>query len=192
LRGLADARGRSAQFELTSAAAAAAAEADRRAEADQSLSTLTQLANALPGSDREKIRARFTAGLMALASKDTLSAIRKLGQAESMLPPGGLGTLTPVDQRGPPTWFALGKAYLTAGQDAEARTRFERVVASEYLRVYRPLEFVRSFYYLGQIAERQGDMVKARQHYARFATYWKDGDLDRPQVEEAIRKSQGA
>jgi len=33
--------------------------------------------------------------------------------------------------------------------------------------------------------------VKARQYYARFASYWKDGDLDRLQVDEALRKSQG-
>lgn len=97
---------------------------------------------------------------MALASKDTLSAVRKLGQAESMLPPGGMGGLGPSDQRGPIIWFALGTAYVAAGQDADARTRFERVAASEYLRLYRPIEFVRSFYYLGQIAERQGDAAR--------------------------------
>ncbi len=192
-RGLADARGRNAQFELMGLAAVAAAQQGKGAEAAKSLTALTQAANALPGSDREKIRVHLTTGLMAFAAKDTLSAIRELGQAESMLPPGGVGGfgLAPSDQRAPPIWFALGAAYLAAGQDADARTRFERIVANDYQRLYRPIEFVRSFYYLGQIAERSGDAVKARQHYARFAKYWKDGDLDRPQVEEALRKSHG-
>jgi TolB-like protein/tetratricopeptide (TPR) repeat protein len=191
-RGLAEARGRGARFELLGIAAAAAAQQGRGAEAAKSLDALTQSANALPGSDREKIRVHLTAGLMALAAKDTLSAVRELGQAESKLPAGGFGTLGPADQRRPIIWFALGTAYLAAGQDADAKARFERIIARDYERLYRPVEFVRSFYYLGQIAERQGDAVKARQHYARFAKYWKDGDLDRPQVEEALRKSQGA
>lgn len=193
-RGLADARGRDAWFELAGIAAVAATQQGRSGEADKSLNALNQGANALPGSARERLRVHLTSGLMALAGKNTLSAIRELGQAETILPPGGSSILGlgPTDQRAPIVWFALGNAYLSAGQDAEAKTRFERIVASDYQRLYRPLEFVRSFYYLGQIAERQGDMAKARQHYARFAKYWKDGDLDRPQVEEALRKSQGA
>ena len=191
-RGLADARGRGAWFELAGIAAVAAAQQGRNAEAAKSMATLTQAANVLPGSDREKLRVHLTSGLMALGARNPLAAVRELGQAESMLPAGGFGTLSLVDQRAPIVWFALGTAYLAAGQDAEAKTRFERVVASEYQRLYRPIEFVRSIYYLGQIAERQGDIAKARQHYARFAKYWKDGDLDRPQVEEALRKSQGA
>ena len=193
-RGLADARGRAAEFELMGLAAVAAAQQGMSADAAKSLASLTQAANALPGSDREKIRVHLTTGLMALAAKDTLSAIRELGQAESMLPPGGVGGsgLGPSNQRAPIIWFALGTAYLAAGQDADAKTRFERIVASDYQRLYRPIEFVRSFYCLGQIAERQGDVARARQHYARFAKYWKDGDLDRAQVEEALRKSQGA
>ena len=48
---------------------------------------------------------------------------------------------------------------------------------------------MRSFYYLGQIAERQGDAAKAREHYKRFLSYWKDGDIDRDKVAEAIKKT---
>jgi hypothetical protein len=32
-------------------------------------------------------------------------------------------------------------------------------------------------------------MDKARQYYRRFVDFWKDGDLDRERVEEAMHKS---
>lgn len=56
------------------------------------------------------------------------------------------------------------------------------------MRLFTPLEYVRSLYYLAQIAERQGDRAAARDHYARFLRYWKDGDVDRDKVAEATRK----
>jgi hypothetical protein len=33
-------------------------------------------------------------------------------------------------------------------------------------------------------------MEEAREYYRRFVDYWKDGDIDREQVEEALRKIQ--
>ena len=44
------------------------------------------------------------------------------------------------------------------------------------------------FYFLGKIHENQGEMDKAREYYRRFYEYWKDGDMDREQVEEAKKK----
>jgi hypothetical protein len=55
--------------------------------------------------------------------------------------------------------------------------------------LFTPIEFVRSHYYLAQIAERSGDPVKAREYYQRFLFYWKDGDIDRDKVAEAIKKT---
>jgi hypothetical protein len=51
-----------------------------------------------------------------------------------------------------------------------------------------PIPYVRSFYYLGKIYEQQGELEKARKHYRPFFDYWKEGELDRPRVEEAARK----
>jgi hypothetical protein len=51
-----------------------------------------------------------------------------------------------------------------------------------------PVQFVRSFYFLGTLHEKRGDMAKARDAYRRFVRYWKDGDLDRERVAEAERK----
>ena len=52
----------------------------------------------------------------------------------------------------------------------------------------QPIDFVRSFYFLGRIYEQQGDKVKSREAYRRFVGYWKDGDLDRDRITEAQRK----
>ena len=48
--------------------------------------------------------------------------------------------------------------------------------------------YVRSFYFLGRIAEKKGDQDGARKEYERFLSYWKDGDTDRERVAEAQRK----
>jgi Fe-S oxidoreductase len=82
-----------------------------------------------------------------------------------------------------------GRAQMGAGDDAEAARQFIRVVEAGWSRVVSPFEYVRSFYYLGQIAERAGDRAKAREHYQRFLSYWKDGDIDRDKVAEAIKKT---
>ena len=57
------------------------------------------------------------------------------------------------------------------------------------MRLFTPIEYVRSHYYLAAIAERTGDAAKAREHYQRFLFYWRDGDIDRDKVAEAIKKT---
>jgi hypothetical protein len=68
---------------------------------------------------------------------------------------------------------------------------FERVATSGYERVTSPVPFVRSFYFLGQLYEKRGDTVEAREAYRRFVGYWKDGDLDRDRIAEAQNKLGG-
>jgi len=89
-----------------------------------------------------------------------------------------------------PIWFDLGSALLAAGDDVEAAARFQTIVDSTE-RIRYPIEFVRSLYFLGQIAERRGDRAKAREYYQRFLDHWGDGDIDRDRVVEAKRKLTG-
>jgi len=84
--------------------------------------------------------------------------------------------------------FWRGRAELGAGNDAAAATHFERVVSSGYGHLFSQIEYVRSLYYLGQIAERKGDSAKARENYRKFVSYWKDGDIDRDKATEASKK----
>jgi hypothetical protein len=60
------------------------------------------------------------------------------------------------------------------------------------LRASWPIEFVRSVYFLGQIAERQGERDKARAFYGRFVEYWGEGDMDRDRVADARKKLKGS
>ncbi|MGB6366083.1 MAG: tetratricopeptide repeat protein, partial [Thermoanaerobaculia bacterium] len=116
-------------------------------------------------------------GRLALMRGDTATAIAELEQAEQDRPQN--------DEDNIGVWFHLGTALLEAGRLADAQTRFESIVASHGNRIYNPLEYVRSYYLLGWIHEQQGDTAKARDSYAKFLSYWGDGDLDRERVDHA-------
>ena len=128
-------------------------------------------------------------GRMALARSDYAAAIKELNVASGLLSPRG-GNLLFGSQH-IPVWFSLGEAHLGAGKPGDAVQWFEKVATSGYEHVTFPIEFVRSFYYLGKIHEAAGDMTKAREAYRRFVGYWKDGDLDRDRVAESQRKLAG-
>ncbi|HUL72131.1 MAG TPA: protein kinase [Vicinamibacterales bacterium] len=132
----------------------------------------------------ERRRVHQLAGVLALDRHDTATAIDELRQAEGLLPPRSNSGPPPTQ---PEVWFALGSAYLAAGNDDEAEKRFSRLVDGAE-RVAYPIEYVRSIYFLGQIAERRGEADKARDYYRRFLTYWGDGEIDRDKVAEARKK----
>jgi len=50
------------------------------------------------------------------------------------------------------------------------------------------VEFVRSLFYFGDIAERRGDRAQAASYYARFLDYWGTGEIDRDRVASARAK----
>jgi TolA-binding protein len=90
-----------------------------------------------------------------------------------------------------PIWFDLASAQLQAGNLADARARFQRIVDGGNMRTTYSMQFVRSLYFLGEISERQGDMEKARAFYRRFVQYWGDGEIDRDKVAAARKKLTG-
>jgi tetratricopeptide (TPR) repeat protein len=45
--------------------------------------------------------------------------------------------------------------------------------------------YTKSFYILGQIYEKQGDKIKARENYQKFLDLWKDADSSLPEVDDA-------
>ena len=129
-------------------------------------------------------------GRLALDRRETARAIDELSKAESLLPLGPSGATV----FGTPRlahiaiWFNLGRAYLDAGQLAPAAERFRKIADGRFVRLFSPIEYVRSLYYVALIAERQGDRPTARDYYGRFLRYWKDGDIDRDKVAEATQK----
>ena len=88
----------------------------------------------------------------------------------------------------PQVWSALGTAHLRAGRLDQARQNFERVADSGARHLLAPVVYVESLYQLGHIAERQGNLEKAREHYKRFLAYWADGDMRRDWVADAQAK----
>ena len=101
----------------------------------------------------------------------------------------GLASVFPLRQPRVIAEYVQGLAHLGLGNTDAARQHFESIVNAGYMRLYTPLEYVRSHYYLAQIAERAGDTAQARAHYRRFLFYWRDGDIDRGKVAEAIKKT---
>jgi tetratricopeptide (TPR) repeat protein len=72
--------------------------------------------------------------------------------------------------------FILGKAYLEKGDLAEAQRHMlvpQRWSSGFFTELIVPRE-----YYLGRIAEAQGDRAAARAHYERFVRWWRDCDLE--------------
>jgi tetratricopeptide (TPR) repeat protein len=141
-------------------------------------------ANALPG-DREKRRVNWIRGVLATERGDTARAIEYLRLAEAALSPRGLTGPPPPHHA--PIWFDLASAYLAAGDLAQAEQRFQRLIDSTEWLAF-PVQYVRSLYFLGQIAEKRGDLPKARAFYQRFVDAWGGGDIDPARVAEARKK----
>ncbi len=155
----------------------------KRGEADRFAEELRTNADALP-TEKEKRRYHHLRGELLLARGDARGAIEELQRAASTLPPRGLPGPTNVPQH-VPVWFSLASAHLAAGEDERAEEWLQKVVSSTTERVFWPIPYVRSFYYLAKIHDKRGDTAKAREYFQRFYDLWKDGDLDRDHVEEA-------
>jgi serine/threonine protein kinase/tetratricopeptide (TPR) repeat protein len=167
------------------ALARAHAKAGRRAEADAALARATRI------PDTQTIAWRpyeiaFAQGVVALESGDLAGGVDVLMRAEASLP-AGAPTIVPQNPH-VQVWHALGRALQLAGRDREAVQRLERVTTSRHERASWPIDYVRSFYFLGQLQEKAGDTRKALESYRRFVELWKDGDLDRDRVADAERK----
>ena len=154
----------------------------RMEDADRQAEKLRERTVSIPGP-KETRHHHLLLGELALAEGDTAGAIEQLERAESTLAPRGYMESHHVAVR-----FALGSAYLKAGKEAQAAERFRRVTESTTEHLAFPIEYVRSFYFLAKIHENRGDMDKAREYYRRFLGFWKDGDMDRERVEEALSK----
>ncbi|MCA1650224.1 MAG: tetratricopeptide repeat protein [Acidobacteria bacterium] len=179
-----DARNRDQEFETLQLLATAQAALGRSADSAKSLAVLEERARRLP-SQREQRRVHWAQGEIALIRGDTGTAVSELTKALSTLPVHG-----PVT--GPPSshadlWFAAASVNIRAGRDTEAAQLLERL-QSAYERVFGMEAYARSFFLLGQIYERRGDVARARQQYARFLDLWRDGDLERAWVAEAQKK----
>jgi len=184
-KAVADAKGTGQEPAALLYQAWALAAARRPAEAEAAVTALLSMANPL-SAVRDDRSANVARGLVALGRGDAAAAVKPLQDAAAALNARSPGPNTRSGHL--PVWSALGQALLDTGRPGEARPWFEKVAGSGYERAAWPIEYVRSFYFLGRIYEQQGDMTKAREAYRRFVGYWKDGDLDRERIAEAQKK----
>ena len=184
---LIDARGREAEFETLQLLAVTQAAVGRKADSDATLAQLESRVKITQSSEEQR-RVHWARGEIALIRGDTNTGVAELMKAQQMLPVHG----PPI---GPPSphgdlWFAAAAAAIKAGRDADAAPLLERLQAG-HERVVAMEAYGRSFFLLGQIYERRGDVARAREQYARFLDLWKDGDLEREWVAEAQKKVAG-
>jgi tetratricopeptide (TPR) repeat protein len=177
--------GNAAEWEGLFYQAVALARLGRMPEAEKTALELARRTESIPGP-KEKRRALFLRGEMALARGDVRLALEELKGAEALLTPRGFSVVEMPQHV--PIWFALGTAHLAAGDGEEAARYFRRVVESGNERANWPIEFVRSFYQLGRIQESRGEMEEARSRYRRFLHFWGEGEMDRELVAEARSK----
>jgi tetratricopeptide (TPR) repeat protein len=155
-------------------------------EAEQTAEAFRLKAEALP-TPKEKRRYRHLMGELALTRGEVDRALEQLEQAQKMLPARGFnwwGIIPPHV----PIWYSLAQAHWEVGDQERAAEWFERITESTTEHICWPIHYVRSFYFLGQIYEKQGDTEKALAYYQRFYDFWRDGDMDRERVEEAKTK----
>jgi eukaryotic-like serine/threonine-protein kinase len=183
-KGRLEGKGSPAEMDGLRLSAIVHARMDEAAAAEQMVDALRTFAKQIPAPSAARM-VNSTVGTVALARGNPKEAVDALTKAQA--------TLKPRPQPGPPTdhvriWFELAEAHLAAGDRIAASKWFQQIVDSQVERVYYPVQFVRSYYFLGQIAEQNGDREKARDNYQRFVGYWKDADFDRGRVAEAMGK----
>jgi tetratricopeptide (TPR) repeat protein len=175
-------RGRAGEFDILVVLATAQAAAGRRADAEKSVAALAERASKMPGVTQQRL-VRWARGNVARLTGDLGTATTELSAAVDRLPRGPV--LLPDNQL--QIWFAMASTHLAAGRDAEAAAWLERIVTAGHERVYAFLPYVRSHFLLAQILEKRGD-ARAKQLYARFVDFWRNGEIDRAQVAEALKK----
>ena len=125
---------------------------------------------------------QFLLGEVALVDGRPDEAISHLNEAESMLPPRGAEGIHAL------IWYSLATAHREAGNLGEATSWYERILGSSEERLFEPIPYVRSFYYLAKLHEAEGDLPAARGDYERFVSHWGEGSIDRDPVREAREK----
>ncbi len=152
----------------------------RREEAEKSAAEVDSFLATLPKVIAEPARLQFE-GELALARGDHDEARAKLEKAAKLWPTKAFA----MDQAPVEIQFALARAALAAGDEAQARQALARVIDSGPRRIGTPVPYVRSLALLAKLEEKQGRASEAGKLYERYLTYWKHGQIDRSEVARA-------
>jgi tetratricopeptide (TPR) repeat protein len=122
-------------------------------------------------------------GTLAAKRGDGGAATRDLERAVASLPFQSL-----PDEEHALMLDLLAQAYVVAGDLAKAQQTYERITGLTTGRTMWGGIYARSFYRLGQIAERQGDPARARANFTTFLDLWKNADPGLPEVADARKR----
>ncbi len=86
---------------------------------------------------------------------------------------------------------SLAEAYYRSAKLASAKAKYEKISSRGFLKYVYPEIWVKSFYWLGRIAEERGKKTEARKRYQEFLEMWKDADPGLPEVEDAKKRLAG-
>ena len=119
-------------------------------------------------------------GAVALKRGDGRSAAADLERAVTMLP-----YQVWVNDEHAVVLDLLGQAYTVVGDLVKSRETYEKITTLTSGRLQWGAIYSRSFYHLGQIAERQGDSARAQAQYLRFLEICKEAAPGLPEVADA-------
>jgi serine/threonine protein kinase/Flp pilus assembly protein TadD len=86
---------------------------------------------------------------------------------------------------------ALAMTYLKLGEVDNAQEQYEKIVSLTVGRFKFGAIYAKSYYMLGKIYEQKGNTAKAKEHYEKFLTLWKDADPGLPEIEDARKRLAG-
>ena len=135
-------------------------------------------------SDRRE--AVILRGLLALFDEDYPAAVEALTEANELLPEVSGQSTEYAD-----VWFGLGEALWQQGRQDEAAPWFQKLADSDEERMITPMAYVRSFAYLGEFHEQQGNNEQARANYQTFLDYWGEGEIDPDRVRDVRTRLDG-
>jgi serine/threonine protein kinase/Tfp pilus assembly protein PilF len=134
------------------------------------------------GLDEKIIRLYFhLAGRIELKKKNFPQAIEQFHKSLSLESFGPL-------HRSADFIDSLATAYYESGDLDKAMEQYERIAGLNAGRLGNGEIYVRSFYMLGKICEKQGNTVKAIEHYQKFLDLWKDADSGIVEVVDARKR----
>ncbi|MEM9596814.1 MAG: protein kinase [Acidobacteriota bacterium] len=183
---LARTRGRGEWPEVRGIAISALAQLRRgdRAAAEDLLAELERREALRPNRVEER-HWRHLAGRLALERGDPSAALEHLKAAETLLPPRGIEIHWHSLPDHIPIYVHLGRAHLSAGDTKAALRWFRAARAMGSERLERPLPWVKSHYWIGEVERRRGRDSEAEAPLQQFVDLWGEGDLAPEDVADA-------
>lgn len=154
-------------------------EMQRTAEAQKTAEELREMIE--QGINRNHIRLYYhLKGRIELADENNAKAIEFFKQGQPFVVPTSDVRLIYAD--------SLGLAYFKSEKYEKAREEYESMASPEIDRLNYGDIYVKSFYMLGKIYEKQGETAKAFENYEKFLELWKDADPGLPEVDDARQR----